>query len=120
VADLIAVGGIPWLIWNSVIKPAYLPSVTIECQPKIYSHEQVVFGTYTPAREDYQVRLYVHPEDNLNKYYLQDRRWESHLRGTWADWARFGNPEGKDMTKPLPLHFRVFAALIRACRINAR
>lgn len=114
VSQIISIGGILVLVWQIIIIPHFFPSVTILCSPKIYSHEQVVFGNYSPAREGYQVRVYVYPEDKTNKYWLQDQTWETTPNGTWADLARFGNPWGIDMKKPPPLNFRVFAVLIKS------
>jgi len=106
------------VLWNHVIKPNFFPTVTLICPPTIYSNEQVVFGNYSPARDDYRIRLYVYPIDGANRFWFQEQAWEAYSNGAWVDIARFGNPYGIDMKMPLPLKFKIFAALVKSDNID--
>ena len=111
---ILAIYGFAQLLWMFVIKPLFVSSVTVIAPPKIYSHEEVVFGTYYPKNRDYQVRVYVNPDDGTHQYWLQYQTWQTPPNGEWVDVTRFGNPSGRDMVKPPPLDFDVFAVLVKS------
>jgi len=115
---LLTVYGFFQLLWIFIIKPLFYSSVTVVCPPKIYSHEQVISGTYYPERKDYQVRVYVNPDDKKNKYWLQYQTWQTLPAGEWVDLARFGNSWGVDMAKRPPLDFYVFAVLVKSADMS--
>lgn len=91
--------------------------VELYCPESIRSHEYSVFGRFTG--EDYQVRVYIGPDDGTFRYWLQTPPLHYPTRGQWSLKARFGNPYGWDHVKEPPLEYEVLAALVPVSKLRA-
>jgi hypothetical protein len=94
--------------------PRFSPWIEIDCPPyKIPSHMCVLSGRFSAPEHDYKVRIYVWPDDNTNRYWLQNRKLDYSYRGKWAEFGIFGNPKRIDHKKIDPT-FYAYAVLVDA------
>jgi hypothetical protein len=87
--------------------------LTLHCPLEVQTHEHAVFGECADCRSS-RIAVFVSPSDNSHGYWRQgaDDGVEPTSGGRWQTRARFGNEIIGD--SPLPLVFKVFAALAPA------
>lgn len=96
------------LVTGRSIKAVFWDEVVVQCPTQTFTHEQLIFGTYSPPA-DRVLRVYVHPDDGTGNYWTQIPR--TGPGGAFSFSVRLGNECWRDMLGRPPLDYDVFVAL---------
>jgi hypothetical protein len=113
VSALISILGYSELTIKDLV-PRFRPWIEINCPSyKIPSNLYIVDGRYSAPKGDYKVRIYIRPDDNTFRFWLQSPKMDYAYNKQWAELCCFGNPNRTDHHKIDPT-FNVYAVLVEA------